>query len=60
MVYPTDSRTNPRNFCERILKIDSFENLSFFELAILEFRKNASSHETQSKGGVLLRTFETS
>ena len=35
-IYPTDPRTNPTQFCEKILKIDSFEKRSFFESAILE------------------------
>ena len=36
-IYPTDPRTNPAQFCEKILRIDGFEKCSFFESAILEF-----------------------
>ena len=33
----TNPRTNPWNFCEKILRIGGVENLRFFELAILIF-----------------------
>ena len=36
-IYPTDPRTNPWNFCYKILKIGSFEKLSFFESANLDY-----------------------
>ena len=36
-IYPPDPRTNPTQFCEKILRIDGFEKGSFFESAILDF-----------------------
>ena len=36
-IYPTDPRTNPAQFREKILRIDGFEKRSFFESAILKF-----------------------
>ena len=35
-INPTNPRTNPWNFREEILRIGDFENLSFFESAILK------------------------
>ena len=36
-IYPTDPRTNPAQFDEKILRIYGFEKRSFFESAILVF-----------------------
>ena len=36
-IYSTDPRTNPAQFCEKILRIDGFEKRSFFESDILDF-----------------------
>ena len=33
-IYPTNPRTNPWNFCKKILRIGGIEKLSFFESAI--------------------------
>ena len=45
---PTNLRTNPLNFHKKISRIGDFENLSFFESAILDFFL-LHSHENQSK-----------
>ena len=42
-IYPTDPRTNPAQFCEKILRIDGFEKCSFFESAICLLNPMASS-----------------
>ena len=50
-INPTNPRTNPGNFHEKILRIGGVENLSFFESAILIFffKKNLlHSNENQS------------
>ena len=36
-INPTDPRTNPAQFREKILRIDGFEKRSFFESAIFDF-----------------------
>ena len=36
-IYPTNPRTNPWNFCEKILRIGEVENLRFFWISHFEF-----------------------
>jgi hypothetical protein len=50
-INPANPRTNLWNFREKFLRIGDYENLSFFESAILDFlfKKKKKIHENQSK-----------